>query len=178
MFWCESRTYLSLQTISFAYVISIKEFSQNCITKYSFSDNNQVCKYPSLSDRKTFRSTDFYTPSFLLPVTMCLSRTDRELLAGDVGKGGRNTSSAKFARNFIGTALRLQYLGIHHSASPRQLFETYCDQSKLLRKICSDSCCIESIWDLFVRQSFEHQSDKTQIEFCRGMVERSLKVFN
>ncbi|WP_335207246.1 hypothetical protein [Nostoc sp.] len=82
-------------------------------------------------------------------MTICLSRIDRELLAGGVGEGGRNTSVAKFARNLIGTALQLQYLGIQHSGSPRQLFETYGDRSKLLQKICSDSCCIEPIWDLY-----------------------------
>jgi hypothetical protein len=32
--------------------------------------------------------------------------------------------------------------------------------------------------DLLIRQPFDHQSDKTQIEFCCGIVERSLKVFD
>jgi hypothetical protein len=41
-----------------AYVMSINEFSQNCIKKYSFLNYNQICKYPSLSDRKSFWSTE------------------------------------------------------------------------------------------------------------------------
>jgi hypothetical protein len=63
-----------------------------------------------------------------VPLTACLSRADRELVASGVGEGGRNSGGAKLARNLIGTESRLQELGIQHSGSARKLFDDYCNR--------------------------------------------------
>ncbi|MHC5718208.1 MAG: hypothetical protein ACYTX0_40520 [Nostoc sp.] len=36
---------------------------------------------------------------------------------------------------------------------------------------------IELIWDLYLRQPFEHQSDEANIDLSCGIVQGSLKVF-
>jgi hypothetical protein len=63
-----------------------------------------------------------------VPLAVCLSKSDRSLVHSGSGQGERNTNGAKLARNLIGTSCRLQYLGIQHSGSPRQLFDDYCDR--------------------------------------------------
>ncbi|MHC5732773.1 MAG: hypothetical protein ACYTXY_53785, partial [Nostoc sp.] len=42
--------------------------------------------------------------------------------------GGRDTQGAKLSRGLIGTASRLEYLGIRYSGSPRELFDEYCSR--------------------------------------------------
>ncbi|MGD1717530.1 DUF3987 domain-containing protein, partial [Dapis sp. BLCC M172] len=58
----------------------------------------------------------------------CLSKNDRALINGGEGQGKRDTAGAKLARNLIGTAKRLDYLGYPYRDEPRQLFDAYCNR--------------------------------------------------
>ena len=60
------------------------------------------------------------------PLTIFLTKDDRDLIERGVSQGGRNTAGAKLARNLIGTALRLNYLGITYTDTSEALFNDYC----------------------------------------------------
>jgi hypothetical protein len=94
-------------------------------TRYSFEELRAIVP----TQQKTpSPSLPLSTSTDNVPLVQCLSKSDRELVAGGVGKGERNSSGAKLARNLRGTELRLQYLGIQHSGSSRQLFDDYCNR--------------------------------------------------
>lgn len=63
-----------------------------------------------------------------VPLENCLSKNDRVLISSGEGQGKRNNAGAKLARNIIGTAKRLDYLGWHYTDDPRQLFDYYCSR--------------------------------------------------
>jgi hypothetical protein len=63
-----------------------------------------------------------------VPLYQCLSKDDRALIDGGVSEGGRNANGAKLARNLIGTAARLNYLGHRFEGEPRSLFDDYCSR--------------------------------------------------
>ncbi len=73
----------------------------------------QVNRQPSISDE--------------VPLYQCLTKDDRKLI-DDGATSNRNVSGAKLARNLIGTAVRLDYLGIRYSETPYQLFIDYCQR--------------------------------------------------
>lgn len=61
-----------------------------------------------------------------VPLYQCLTKGDRALIDQGAAQGSRNDSGAKLARNLIGTAQRLNHLGIHFSDDPHHLFHDYC----------------------------------------------------
>lgn len=61
-----------------------------------------------------------------IPLYQFLTKDDRSLIDRGAGQGSRNDSGAKLARNLIGTAQRLNHLGIRFSDDPRHLFHDYC----------------------------------------------------
>jgi hypothetical protein len=69
-----------------------------------------------------------YQPSISddVPLVQLLTKDNRNLIEQGAPQGSRNDSGAKLARNLIGTALRLDQLGIRFSGDPRQLFDDYC----------------------------------------------------
>jgi len=68
-----------------------------------------------------------YQPSISddVPLYQFLTKDDRALIDQGANKGSRNSSGAKLARNLIGTAARLNHLGIRFSDDPRHLFHNY-----------------------------------------------------
>ena len=69
-----------------------------------------------------------YQLSQIPPLTVFLTKDDRDLVQRGVSQGGRNNAGAKLARNLIGTAHRLNYLGINYNDTPLTLFEYYCSR--------------------------------------------------
>ncbi|HEY9830608.1 MAG TPA: AAA family ATPase [Stenomitos sp.] len=69
-----------------------------------------------------------YQPSISddVPLYQFLTKDDRALLDQGASQGSRNNSGAKLARNLIGTAQRLNHLGIRYSDDPRHLLHDYC----------------------------------------------------
>jgi hypothetical protein len=69
-----------------------------------------------------------YQPSISndVPLYQFLTKDDRALIDQGATQGTRNNSGAKLARNLIGTAQRLNYLGRRFDGDPRQLFDDYC----------------------------------------------------
>ena len=63
-----------------------------------------------------------------VPLYQFLTKDDRALIDVGAPKGTRNSMGAKLARNLIGTAQRLDYLGILYSSDPYQLFLDYCQR--------------------------------------------------
>lgn len=96
-------------------------------TRYSY---HQLREIIPAAQKKSSPSLPLQTLQNIasVPLTACLSRADRELVASGVAEPGRNSSGAKLVRDLIGTELRLQGLGIQHSESARQLFDNYCNR--------------------------------------------------
>ncbi len=62
-----------------------------------------------------------------VPLTICLTKSDRALLKYGELEGNRNNAGYKLARNLLGTSdLLTQHRIVHHPDS-HQLFEQYCD---------------------------------------------------
>ena len=71
------------------------------------------------------------TPTLLtddIPLYLCLTKADRDLIDHGVSEGGRNDSGAKLARNLIGTSKRLTHLGYRYSGDAIQIFNDYCSR--------------------------------------------------
>jgi len=63
-----------------------------------------------------------------VPIEICLSRENRDLIAHGIGEGGRNDRGFALAANLIGTAEYLASMGQRLDSDPRNLFESYCDR--------------------------------------------------
>jgi hypothetical protein len=61
-----------------------------------------------------------------IPLTTCLTRSDRALLKYGELEGNRNNAGYKLARNLLGTSDLLTQHQIVHYPDPHQLFEQYC----------------------------------------------------
>ncbi|MBW4557158.1 MAG: DUF3987 domain-containing protein, partial [Trichormus sp. ATA11-4-KO1] len=114
----------------------------NTLQRYSYDQLRAII--PSKVEKTTPLQAHFPTPLPLgdVPLYQCLRREDRTLIDGGAGQGERNDKGAALARNLIGTANRLTYLGYQYDGEPRRLFDDYCAR-------CSpplDSREAESIW--------------------------------
>ena len=94
--------------------------------RYSYKELRDIIPHipqptPGIKQLTTMNSED-------VPLYQCLTKDDRALIDSGVGEGSRNSSGAKLARNLIGTAARLNYLGHRSSSDPRQLFDDYCNR--------------------------------------------------
>ncbi|MGI0484322.1 hypothetical protein ACN4EK_02730 [Pantanalinema rosaneae CENA516] len=77
-----------------------------------------------------------------IPLTICLTKSDRALLKYGELEGNRNNAGYKLARNLLGTADLLTRHQIAHHPDPYRLFEQYCDR-------CTpplDAAEAETIW--------------------------------
>lgn len=63
-----------------------------------------------------------------IPLTICLTKSDRALLKYGELEGNRNNVGYKLARNLLGTADLLTRHRIIYHPDPHQLFERYCDR--------------------------------------------------
>ncbi|MBW4450235.1 MAG: hypothetical protein KME38_26260 [Spirirestis rafaelensis WJT71-NPBG6] len=63
-----------------------------------------------------------------VPLSICLTLSDRTLLTYGESEGNRNNSGYKLARNLLGTSNLLTRHGIAYYPQPRQLFDRYCDR--------------------------------------------------
>jgi hypothetical protein len=66
--------------------------------------------------------------NLIIPLYNFLSKNDRQLIDSGAGSGSRNDSGAKLARNLIGTAQRLNYLGYQTNDNPEDLFNDFCER--------------------------------------------------
>ena len=77
-----------------------------------------------------------------VPLSVCLSKSEREALNNGVREGVRNDTGASLARGLIGAAARLSYLGERFFEEPRQLFDDFC--ARCGPPICAQEA--EQIW--------------------------------
>jgi len=63
-----------------------------------------------------------------IPLYNFLSKNDRQLIDNGALNGSRNDNGAKLARNLLGTAQRLNYLGYQFDGNPEDLFNDFCDK--------------------------------------------------
>jgi hypothetical protein len=63
-----------------------------------------------------------------VPLSICLTLSDRALLTYGESEGNRNNSGYKLARNLLGTSNLLTRHGIAYHPEPRLLFNRYCDR--------------------------------------------------
>ncbi|PSB23356.1 hypothetical protein C7B61_00615 [filamentous cyanobacterium CCP1] len=63
-----------------------------------------------------------------IPLSICLTKSDRALLKYGELEGNRNNAGYKLARNLLGTTELLTRHRIAHHPDPYQLFEQYCDR--------------------------------------------------
>ncbi|NES18142.1 MAG: hypothetical protein F6K41_04250 [Symploca sp. SIO3E6] len=70
----------------------------------------------------------FHYSGDTIPLEVCLTRDDKELISSGVSQGttGRNPQGFKLAVNLVATARRLDELGIRHTNNGYQLLEEYC----------------------------------------------------
>ncbi|MGD1702509.1 DUF3987 domain-containing protein [Dapis sp. BLCC M229] len=102
----------------------VAEIVSSSGTKYSYQELRSTIprqKEPIFNFDKTIQTN---TP----PLAIFLTKDDRDLIERGVSEGGRNNAGAKLARNLIGTAQRLNYLGINYTDTPQALFEDYCSR--------------------------------------------------
>ena len=87
-------------------------------------------------------SREFNYTGDTIPLEICLTRDNQELIAHGVGAGsvGRNPMGYKLARNAIGTAAALNSLGIRHSDNGYQLLEEFCCCCFLFLSVCVFLC--------------------------------------
>jgi hypothetical protein len=108
-----------------------------------------------------------------IPLTECLTRSDRDLIERGSSQGERNSNGFKLAANLIATADYLSSLGQRYDDDPRILFEQYCER-------CTPpitSAEIESIWKSANKQSKGTSLSPEQIEGCiKGWAWRQLKA--
>ncbi|MCC5631991.1 hypothetical protein LC613_30355 [Nostoc sphaeroides CHAB 2801] len=62
-----------------------------------------------------------------VPLSICLTLSDRTLLTYGEFEGNRNNAGYKLARNLLGTSNLLTRNRIAYHPEPRQLFDRYCD---------------------------------------------------
>lgn len=72
------------------------------------------------------RSQDFKYNGDHIPLEVCLTKDDRELIARGVGEGSRGLSAFKLAVNLIATASHLDAKRISYGEDPRLLFDDFC----------------------------------------------------
>lgn len=94
--------------------------------RYSYEDLRQAI--PIQQTQTLDLSTPTVTHLDAVPLETCLTRDDRALINSGESEGKRNNSGAKLARNLIGTAKRLDYLGYSYRGDPYQLFDSYCSR--------------------------------------------------
>lgn len=63
-----------------------------------------------------------------VPLSVCLTKSDRTLLVHGEFAGNRNNAGYKLARNLLGTSALLSQQGIVYHPEPRLLFDRYCDR--------------------------------------------------
>ncbi len=107
--------------------LNLTRIISNSGKKYSYEELRSIIPQPK-SKPESKPKIDYTPQTGDVPLSACLSKSDRELIDGGVSEGGRNSNGAKLARNLIGTASRLQYLGIPFSEHPRELFDLYCQR--------------------------------------------------
>jgi hypothetical protein len=105
-----------------------------------------------------------YQPSIPddIPLYHFLTKDDRSLIDRGAGQGSRNSSGAKLARNLIGTAARLNHLGIRYSDDPRNLFHDYCHR-------CNPSISYsegEAIWKSALKDNPTASLSDDALESC------------
>ena len=80
-----------------------------------------------------------------MPMEVCLTKADRELVECGVSEGGRNAAGAKLARNLIATQQYLQLMGHRYTGDAESLFNQFCSRcnpaidSKEARQIWSSA---------------------------------------
>ncbi len=72
------------------------------------------------------RPHDFKYLGDRIPLEICLTKDDRELVARGVGEGSRTVSGFKLAVNLVATASYLDSKRIAYESDPRQLFDEFC----------------------------------------------------
>ncbi len=111
----------------------------NTEKRYSFEELRAIIPTTKPVATST-RELDFSSGD--VPLYLSLSKEDRRLIDSGAEVGERNNQGAKLARNLIGTATRLTYLGYRYEGDPRTLLDDYC-------KRCSpplDTKEADSIW--------------------------------
>lgn len=124
------------------------EIVSNGGAKYSYQELRELVPprkpptLPPLNNSCRYNPNDTSSPKYVYaeidmlnrqldqtpPLAIFLTKDDRDLIEMGMNEGGRNNAGAKLARNLIGTAQRLDYLGIDYADTPEALFEDYCNR--------------------------------------------------
>jgi|694.fasta_scaffold22879_11 hypothetical protein len=104
--------------------VGVAQIIRNSGKKYTLEELRRIIPEKSAVPSPQLPITNYQSSD--IPLYQCLSKTDRDLIDHGSGEGGRNDSGAKLARNLIGTANRLQYLGHRVEGDARSLFDQFC----------------------------------------------------
>lgn len=99
--------------------------------RYSYDELRTLIPFPEVTPvQSTWTEFDrnFSLPVIgSIPLTKCLSKTNRVALEEGSGQGGRNCDGFTLAKDLLGTADALRGMGQSFEGEPRSLFEQYCD---------------------------------------------------
>lgn len=93
--------------------------------KYSYVELRSIIPQRSQPAAHDAPTPETSWSSIAIPLELCLTKEHRHFIANGVGSGSRNNTGAALARDIIGTAARLDYLGISYSSDPRGLLDDY-----------------------------------------------------
>ncbi len=95
--------------------------------KINDTSNSKINETEILSLTSNWSSSSSSPPNVCsIPLEKCLTKEHRDFIERGVSEGGRNSAGAALARDLIGTAQRLNYLGIQYDGNTLQLFEEFC----------------------------------------------------
>lgn len=94
-------------------------------TRYGFKDLRRIIPKQQKTPPPSLPQLQPLSTIGDVPLIECLPIADRELVTGGAGEGGRNTLGYKLACSLIGAEQRLQYWGIQHTGTARELFNNY-----------------------------------------------------
>lgn len=91
-------------------------------------DPNTVWLKPDseLYPPRQYAEHDFQYDGSRIPLEICLTKDDRELIARGIGEGSRGVSGFKLAANLVATSSHLDSKRIAYESDPRQLFDEFC----------------------------------------------------
>ncbi|MDJ0516773.1 MAG: DUF3987 domain-containing protein [Trichodesmium sp. MO_231.B1] len=133
--------------------------------RYSYKELRQAIPTQQTQTLNFSQPSTTYLDS--VPLENCLTQDDMALIDSGEVKGGRDNAGAKLARNLIGTAKRLDYLGYSYRGDPRKLFDDYCSrctppldikEANRIWRSAEKSNPTSTLTDDFLKSSVERES--------------------
>jgi hypothetical protein len=91
-------------------------------------DVNSIRNIVGTASSQDNQSKQQQVTNIVMPLEVCLTKADRDLVNNGVSEGGRNAAGAKLARNLLATQQYLQLMGHRYTSDAESLFAQYCNR--------------------------------------------------